>query len=62
MTSSAEIHLSPCWTLRDLRTIVGYTLHKSVIALRAGAKNFENTKCRCGKIVDELGIHGLSCT
>ena len=32
------------------------------IALRTGAKIFESTKCRCGKIVDELGLHGLSCT
>ena len=32
------------------------------IALVTGAKIFECTKCRCGKIVDELGLHGLSCT
>jgi len=32
------------------------------IALRTGAKIFESTKCRCSKIVDELGLHGLSCT
>jgi len=32
------------------------------IALRTGAKIFESTKCRCGKIVDELGLHGLSCS
>jgi len=23
---------------------------------------FESTKCRCGKIVDELKLHGFSCT
>jgi len=32
------------------------------IALRTGAKIFESTKCRCGKIVDVLGLNGLSCT
>jgi len=32
------------------------------IALRTGAKIFESTKCCCGKIVDELGLHGLPCT
>jgi len=32
------------------------------IALRTGAKIFERKKCRCDKMVDELGIHGLSCT
>jgi len=32
------------------------------IALRTGAKIFESTKCHCSKIVDELGLHGLSCT
>jgi len=31
------------------------------IALRTGAKIFKSTKCRCSKIVDELGFHGLSC-
>jgi len=31
------------------------------IALRTAAKIFESTKC-CGKIVDELGLHGLSYT
>jgi len=31
-------------------------------ALQTSAKIFESTKCRCGKIVDELGLHGLSCT
>jgi len=30
-------------------------------SLRTGAKIF-STKCRCGKIADELGLHGLSCT
>jgi len=32
------------------------------IALQTGAKIFESMKCRCGKIVDELGLHGLSCS
>jgi len=32
------------------------------IALRTGAKIFESTKCRCGKIIGEPGLHGLSCT
>jgi len=32
------------------------------IPFRTGAKIFESTKCPCGKIVDELGLHGLSCT
>jgi len=32
------------------------------IALQTDAKIFESTKCRCDKIVDELGLHGLSCT
>jgi len=32
------------------------------IALRTGAKIFESSRCRCGKVVDELGLHGLSCT
>jgi len=32
------------------------------IALLTGAKIFESIKCLCGKIVDELGLHGLSCT
>ena len=32
------------------------------ITLRTSAKIFESTKCYCGKIVDELGLHGLSCT
>jgi len=31
-------------------------------ALRTGAKIFESTKCHCAKVVDELGLHGLSCT
>jgi len=31
------------------------------IALRTGAKNFESTECHCGKFVDRLGLHGLSC-
>ena len=31
------------------------------IALRTGAKIFESSRCRCGKVVDELGLHGLSC-
>jgi len=32
------------------------------IALRTGAKMFECTTCCSGKIVDELGVHGLTCT
>jgi len=32
------------------------------IALRTGAKILECSRCRCGKDVDELGLHGLSCT
>ena len=32
------------------------------IAFQTGAKIFESTKCRCGKIVNELGLHGLSGT
>ena len=31
------------------------------IALRTGANIFESTECRCGKFVDRLGLHGLSC-
>jgi len=31
------------------------------IALRTGANIFESTECRCGKFVDRLGFHGLSC-
>ena len=32
------------------------------ISLRTGAKIFESSKCRCGKVVDEVDLHGLSCT
>jgi len=32
------------------------------IALRNGAKILESSRCRCGKVVDEVGLHGLSCT
>ena len=33
------------------------------IALRTGAKIIlESSRCRCGKVVDELGLHGLSFT
>jgi len=31
------------------------------IAQRTGASIFESTECRCGKFVDRLGLHGLSC-
>jgi len=31
------------------------------IALRTGANIFESMECRCGKLVDRLGLHGLSC-
>ena len=31
------------------------------IALRTGANIFKSTECRCGKFVDRLGLHGLSC-
>jgi len=33
-----------------------------VIGLQTGAKVFESTKCCCDKIVDELGLNGLSYT
>jgi len=29
--------------------------------LRTGANIFESTECRCGKLIDKLGLHGLSC-
>ena len=32
------------------------------IAFQIGAKVFESTKCRYGKIVDKLGLHGPSYT
>jgi len=32
------------------------------IALLTGAKILESSRYRCGKVVDELGLHGLSCT
>jgi len=32
---------------------------RNAMALRNRAKIFESTKCRCGKIVDKLGLHGL---
>jgi len=31
------------------------------ITLRTGANIFESTECRCGKFVDRLGLHSLSC-
>jgi len=31
------------------------------IALRTDANIFESTECRCGKLADRLGLHGLSC-
>jgi len=31
------------------------------IALRTGANIFETTECRCGKLVDRLGLHDLAC-
>ena len=44
----------------DLIICCWFTLF--IIALRTGAKISESAKCHCGKIVDELGLHGLSCT
>jgi len=31
------------------------------IDLRTGAKILESSRCRCGEVVDELGLHDLSC-
>jgi len=31
------------------------------IALQTSANIFENTECSCGKFVDRLGLHDLSC-
>ena len=29
--------------------------------MRTGANILESTECRCGRLVDRLGLHGLSC-
>jgi len=34
---------------------------RTAITLRTGVKIFESTECRCGKFVDRLELHGLSC-
>ena len=32
------------------------------IALRIGARICQTHKCRCGRVIDPSGLHGLSCT
>ena len=63
---AAQESLTAAWSEAFPIASVGNVLNpdelRIAIALRTGAKIFESTKCRCRKMVDELGLHGLSCT
>jgi len=63
---AAQVRHSAAWPKTFLIASVGNLLNpdelRIAIALRTGAKNFESTECGCGRIVGELGLHGLSCT
>jgi len=63
---TAQVSHSAAWSEAFPIANVGNLLSPDelciAIALRTGVKIFESAKCRCDKIVDELGNHGLSCT
>ena len=48
--------------LFTLRNLLNPDAFHIAIALETSAKIYESTKCHCGKIFDELGHNGFSCT
>jgi hypothetical protein len=46
---------------RSLGTLLDNDTFRISIGLRLGCKICTNHKCKCGAMVDELGLHGLSC-
>ena len=47
--------------IQKLGTLVSFDELRIAIALRLGAKICISSLCRCGRRMDELGLHGLSC-
>jgi len=47
--------------IANVRNLLSPDELRIAIALRTGASIFESTECCCGKFVDRLGLHGLSC-
>ena len=56
--SGLWLHALPVLTLG---TLLEPETFRIAVALRVGAKVCEPHKCRCGREMDALGLHGLSC-
>jgi len=52
---------SEAFPIASVRNLLSPDELRIAIALRTGANIFESTEWRCGKFVDRLGLHGLSC-
>ena len=45
----------------SIGTLLDDDCHRFVVAMRVGARVCERHQCRCGRQVDEFGLHPLSC-
>ena len=56
--SGAWLHAAP---IASLGLLLDPECIRTAVALRLGAPVCEPHRCRCGRQVDRLGLHGLSC-
>jgi len=52
---------SEAFPIVNVRKLLSPDELRIAIAHRSGANIFKSTECRCGKFIDRLGLHGLSC-
>jgi len=52
---------SEAFPIASVRNLLSPDELRIAIALRTGTNIFDSTECCCGKLVDRLGLHDLSC-
>ena len=65
LLAALESHTT-CWSeafpIANVGNLISADELRITIALWTGCKIFESAECHCGKTVDKLGLHGLSCS